>query len=127
MTNGDMEMNRSFECPNCGGSLPGRGREGLVTCPYCGSAVMTHDSNEGDSVHLPAEARAEIEELLRRGKRIDAIKLYREHVSGTLKESKLAVESIAGEMGLKAGGASCTAVLAGILTALCMAWVLLVC
>ncbi|OPL19800.1 MAG: hypothetical protein AVO35_02160 [Candidatus Aegiribacteria sp. MLS_C] len=82
-----------------------------MTCPYCGSVISTDDGGRGDDKHLPPEARHEIEQLLRDGKRIEALKLHRKHIPGSLKESRLAVESMAREMGLKAGG-SCTAVLA---------------
>lgn len=43
---------------------------------------------------LPQEALAEVEELLLRNKKIEAIKLYREATGAGLKESKDAVEAI---------------------------------
>lgn len=105
-------MERSLECPNCGGSLPDLGIGGVVTCTYCGSKVRTGEGTGNDQPSLPEDARSRIEALLRKGSKIEAIKTYREHVPGTLKESKLAVESIAREIGLTVRSGSCSAVLA---------------
>ncbi|MBN2608373.1 MAG: hypothetical protein JXA64_04595 [Candidatus Fermentibacteraceae bacterium] len=106
-------MPQSFECPNCGGSLPIGKSSGVVTCRYCGSAIRTDDlKGDGGRGDLPPEAGDEIRELLRNGDRIGAIKVYRRHMQGTLKESKEAVEGMAGDMGLAVRSGSCSALLA---------------
>ncbi|MEZ5317370.1 MAG: hypothetical protein R2752_08235 [Vicinamibacterales bacterium] len=48
---------------------------------------------------LPDHALAEIQTLMREGKKIDAIKVYRMHTGGGLKVSKEAVEAIQERMG----------------------------
>jgi hypothetical protein len=113
MVEGVHIMPQSFECPNCGGSLPAGAGSGIITCRYCGSTIKTDDL-KGDSGRgeLPPAARDEIEGLLRKGDRIEAIKVYRRHVQGTLKESKDAVEGMAREMGLAVRSGSCSAILA---------------
>jgi len=53
-----------------------------------------------DDDQLPAEARDEIVRLLRNGDKIQAIKVHRKYVPGTLKESKTAVEAMAAGLGI---------------------------
>ena len=61
--------------------------------------------NHKDIIHswadVPPEARMEIEKLLHEGKKIEAIKVYRNYTDSTLKEAKEAVESVASGMGIK--------------------------
>jgi hypothetical protein len=104
-------MPESYECPNCGGSLAAGEGSGIVKCRYCGSSVRLDGSGDGAPGSLPPDARDEIVLLLRKGDRIGAIKAHRKHVPGTLKESKLAVESIAREMGLAVRTGSCSALM----------------
>jgi len=62
---------------------------------------VNHGEDWNDSGRIPLEARDEIEKLLHEGKKIEAIKVYRNHTETSLKEAKEAVESIASGMGIK--------------------------
>jgi len=53
---------------------------------------------------LPPEVTDSITEYLNSGKKIQAIKVYRNHTGASLKESKEAVESMAAGMGIKLRG-----------------------
>lgn len=106
-----------YNCPSCGGSLPSGSGSGTVTCSYCGSTVKLEEGME-DRGRLPPEAMDEITALLRKGDSIGAIKVHRRHISGTLKESKEAVEAIAGNMGIAVRSGSCSVLALGALTAL---------
>jgi hypothetical protein len=101
----------SYECPNCGGSLPADCSGRVVTCGYCGSSVRIGEDHGEKRNELPDDVRDDISELLRNDRKIEAIKLYRKHVTASLKESKLAVESMAREMGLPVRTGSCSAVI----------------
>ena len=61
--------------------------------------------SDRDEIHgwtdVPPEARMEIEKLLHEGKKIEAIKVYRNYTDSTLKQAKEAVESVASGMGIK--------------------------
>jgi hypothetical protein len=58
---------------------------------------------------IPPSAMASIQDALRRGQKIEAIKLYREHSGLGLKEAKDAVEALEKEMVPAAGSAAPTA------------------
>lgn len=105
-------MPRSIECPNCGGSLPAGG-SGTVTCTYCGSSIQLDGRPDDGGGRLPPEAGERIADLLRSGNKIEAIKVHRQYVAGTLKESKQAVEGMARELGIAVRSGSCSAVVAG--------------
>ena len=62
---------------------------------------MDHREDSNGLVRIPPEARNEIERLLREGKKIEAIRVYRSFAEATLKEAKEAVESVASRMGIK--------------------------
>ena len=106
----------SYECPNCGGSLPADCSGRVVTCSFCGSSVRIGEDPGDNRNELSEDVRDDISELLRNGRKIDAIKLYRKHVTASLKESKLAVESMARELGLPARTGSCSVVLLAVMT-----------
>ena len=114
----------SFECPNCGGSLPADGGGEVLTCRYCGSSVRIGEDLGAGPKELPGDVRDQITHLLRNQRKIDAIKLYRKHVTASLKESKLAVESMAREMGLPVRTGSCSALI--LLAALAAGYLLLI-
>jgi len=63
--------------------------------------MKSHDSL------LTSEVRDEVVGLLREGKKIEAIKVYRKHVSVGLKESKEAVEAIGNDLGIVTTGSGC--------------------
>jgi len=101
-------MTDTFNCPSCGGALVDiRPGETLTSCPYCNSSVVVPPelrgavpvSNDSDLRAAAAPAIQELGDLLSRGKKIDAIRLYREVFDTGLKEAKEAVET------LEAGGA----------------------
>jgi ribosomal protein L7/L12 len=96
-------MSEVFNCPSCGGSLveirPG---DALTRCPYCKTNVVVPPELRGDlsATRDPAQRDAaspaikEIGHLLSSGRKIDAIRLYREVFDTGLKEAKGAVEML---------------------------------
>lgn len=93
-------MIRSLECPNCGADLK-TGRSGTAVCRYCGSTLEVNGKKpEPADGSLSSEAIGKIEEHLRKGNKIEAIKIYRKETSAPLKKSKLAVESMARNIGV---------------------------
>ena len=98
-------------CPACGAPLDPQPGEVTIKCGYCGNSVilphamrapMSHGnfatSSTGfdlSSVVDQAGRIKEVVELVRAGKKIEAIKLYREITGMDLKEAKEAVEAIA--------------------------------
>jgi len=72
---------------------------------------MDRTEDMDDSGRIPPEARNEIERLLHEGKKIEAIKVYRNHSDATLKQAKEAVESVASGMGIKSATGCLTLVL----------------
>ncbi len=76
----------SLNCPNCGAALHARSREDAVVCAYCHSTI--HVTTQGvtgsnrtasaDDAALSPSVTEQIQQLLREGQRIEAIKLYRE-------------------------------------------------
>ena len=62
---------------------------------------MNHREEMHGWENVPPEARMEIEKFLSQGKKIEAIKVYRNYTDSTLKQAKEAVESVASGMGIK--------------------------
>ncbi|MBD3276981.1 MAG: hypothetical protein GF388_01665 [Candidatus Aegiribacteria sp.] len=93
-------MVRSLECPNCGADLKA-GRSGTEVCRYCGSTLELggKEPKSGDG-RLSTDDIGQIEDNLRNGNKIEAIKIYRRATSASLKQSKLAVESMARNIGV---------------------------
>ncbi len=93
----------THQCPNCGGSL-GSSRAGIVVCRYCGSSVTVTAPAAGrdpeEVRELTPEVREEIGRLLSERQYVAAIGAYRTCTNEPLKQSKLAVDSIAADMGL---------------------------
>jgi DNA-binding beta-propeller fold protein YncE len=97
-------MAQAFQCPNCRASLELRDASAVtVGCQYCGTTVIvppelrqhTAQDQYTFAASSPQAARlAEIAELTQRGRKIEAIKLFRETFSVGLKEAKEAVEHI---------------------------------
>ncbi len=98
----------SLNCPNCGAALHARSGEDAVVCAYCHSTIhittqKITDSNRiasADDAALSPSVTERIQQLLREGQRIEAIKLYREQTQHSLKASKEAVDAVAESMGL---------------------------
>jgi hypothetical protein len=55
------------------------------------------------STSIPEEPLAQIKDALRRGQKIDAIRLYREHTGAGLAEAKTAVEQLEAELSSEGG------------------------
>ena len=93
-------MTRSFNCASCSAPLE---FEGTMTqkCRYCGSTVIAppemfyaSSSNPFDFASLTGKALkiAEIDQLIHKGEKLEAIKLFRETFGVGLAEAKDAVE-----------------------------------
>ncbi len=98
---------QQFQCPACGASLDYENSRALtMRCPYCNSSVIVPESlrvatgTDGiggmESVlgDFHTAQLAEVARLVRSGKKIEAIKLFRETFQAGLKESKDAVEQM---------------------------------
>ncbi len=100
------------ECPVCRQTLASH----ADFCPHC-RALM--GSQQPSSTEPETSRRDEqLLELLRAGRKIDAIKLYRKQTQAGLKEAKDAVEALAAEHGIVPQRAGCAAVLLLILACL---------
>ncbi|HNT23953.1 MAG TPA: 6-bladed beta-propeller [Anaerolineales bacterium] len=106
-------MSQAFNCPNCNAPLDYDASGGLtVRCPYCNSSVVVPEmlrSSSGagageqerqqTSQAVPSISQLErikdVRDLALAGKKIAAIKLFRELFGTGLKESKDAVEALA--------------------------------
>lgn len=98
---------QKFQCPSCGASLDYENTRALtMRCPYCNSSVIVPESlrvasgTEGiggmESVlgDVHTAQLAEVARLVRSGKKIEAIKLFRETFQTGLKESKDVVDQM---------------------------------
>lgn len=93
-------MPARLQCPACSGPLDlPHTHSTTVRCPYCGTGVLLTERLgrvEASAAHEGhPETIAEVVRLLRAGRKIEAVKLYRERFGGGLKEAKDAVERIA--------------------------------
>ena len=93
----------SFNCPSCSASLNYDGRSETIRCDYCDSTIIVPDSLKsssarqgvlGDEVPEMGNSVHDILILLQNGRKIEAIKLYRETFGVGLKEAKEAVEHL---------------------------------
>lgn len=99
-------MPRTFSCPNCAAPLDyNGGTDYTITCPFCASSVIVPAELRVDAPttfslsNLPdimgqAQNLAEMARLIRAGKKIEAIKLYRQIFGVGLEEAKDAVEKM---------------------------------
>ncbi len=111
-------MTQSFDCPNCGAPLDDqKSGEATFRCPYCNTSVIVPDTlrtgPKGDTMFhgavldgsIPSIIRSidplahvkeltEIARLAREGKKIEAVKLYRETFDTNLLDAKNAVEAL---------------------------------
>src|SRR4051812_47481047 len=104
-------MSIPFKCTSCGGPLEyEEGGALTVRCPFCGSSIIVPEelrprpsvqpSSGGFfdglfKLHERAANLQEIARLARTGRKIEAIRLYREIFGVGLEEAKLAVERLA--------------------------------
>jgi len=111
------------KCPSCRHLIA----IGAERCEKCGAAISWEPQTAGAA---PAGDAAENQEqeilaLLREGRKISAIKLYRQREGVGLKEAKDAVEALAARHGIAPQPAGCTtAALAAVLAAALAASVL---
>jgi hypothetical protein len=100
-------MTETFACPTCGAPLKYEGGPDFTfPCPYCGNSVIVPENIRSPSARsakrhpLPAEkvdqtaVFQKIQELLKAGKKIEAIKLHRYCYPEGLVEAKKIVEGI---------------------------------
>ncbi len=97
-------------CPACGAPLDPQPNQATVKCAYCGNSTILPSSMRSPISHGDIATSAsgfdansmlnqttrmkEVVELVRNGKKIEAIKLFRELTGTDLKEAKEAVEAI---------------------------------
>ncbi len=97
-------MLQSFKCPNCQGTLDfdAKTKSPTVHCPYCGSTVIVPPTlgEQRDDAPITygtedADAMASIMKLVQNGRKIEAIKLFRNTFHVGLKEAKSVIETMA--------------------------------
>ena len=93
----------SFNCPSCTASLSYDGRSETIRCEYCQSTIIVPDSLKsssarqgvmGDEVPEVGASIHDILILVQNGRKIEAIKLYRETFGVSLQEAKEAVDQL---------------------------------
>ena len=93
----------SLNCPSCGASLEYDGRSETIRCSYCDSTIIVPDSLKSSNVRQGVmgdevpEIGASIHDILilvQNGRKIEAVKLYRETFGVGLKEAKEAVDHL---------------------------------
>lgn len=109
-------MTLTFNCPSCNAPLDTDGNEVTIRCPYCNNSVIVPEElrsnltqpseTEGPSYQVlhaemdlgtlvgQATQFKEVVELARQGKKIEAIKRYRQLTGLGLRESKDAIDSL---------------------------------
>ena len=104
-------MGKTFDCPACGAPLDYVGVKTTQRCPYCNNSVIVPEELHPDSVFEQASGASvngtmlgvstdtlerfkEMKALIESGKKIEAIKLYREITGVGLVEAKAVVEKI---------------------------------
>ena len=101
-------MLQSFECPNCQANLNYDASNPSVTvsCSYCNSTVIVPDSlRQQTGRGMPQEQNlAQIAQLVQNGRKIEAIKLFRETFNVGLKEAKDIVDAIERHEDIHLGG-----------------------
>jgi LSD1 subclass zinc finger protein len=107
-------MTQSFHCPNCGAPLDYHGgKTPIIRCAFCQTSVIVpaemRQAAPTEEILSPAETLAslpdlavimrEVASLTRGGKKIEAIKVFRDHFKTSLAVAKETVEKIErGEM-----------------------------
>jgi hypothetical protein len=108
-------------CPACGGNVP----SDTEVCKFCGTRmpVVAGETTGDKTAGGPSPLDEQILSLLRQGRKIEAIKVYRAATNCGLKEAKDAVEALAAQHGIVARGAGCASAIVCflIVAALCAA------
>jgi hypothetical protein len=89
-------------CEKCGGPLPVEGQTLASATPERLESIAPRSADPLDS---------EVLQLMRAGRKIEAIKLYREQRRAGLKEAKDAVEALAQQHGIPQRSVGCTGAL----------------
>jgi ribosomal protein L7/L12 len=103
-------------CPFCNEENPAEAE----VCKKCGNAIPREEPAEGE----PDEFERELLELLKGGRKIEAIKVYRAKMGQGLKEAKDAVEALAAKHGIESKRVGCAGMVLLVLL-LPLAWRLL--
>lgn len=108
-------MLTQLQCPSCNAPLAYDGTASTIQCPYCDNTFIVPVALRGTraaspywqtldfSALDPAEQKAvmdaveAIEELVERGDKIGAIKLYRTTFGSELAEARLAIDAVSGD------------------------------
>lgn len=103
-------MQQSFECPNCQATLDYDAQTNAVTvrCSFCNSTVIVPDSlrtRRGQGTQQ-TQLLTEIAQLVQNGRKIEAIKLFRETFNVGLKEAKDVVDALERHEDIHLGGTS---------------------
>ncbi|MBK8900350.1 MAG: hypothetical protein IPM53_04140 [Anaerolineaceae bacterium] len=100
-------MTQTFECPNCQATLDYDPQSNPLTvrCSFCNSTVIVPDSLRPQrGPRNQQTSLAEIVELVQNGRKIEAIKLFRETFNVGLKEAKDVVDAIERHEDIHLGG-----------------------
>jgi hypothetical protein len=89
-------------CPECGAENP----SGVGICKSCGSRIPLEESTSPDVV--PGSLEEELLGLLKSGKKIEAIKLFRQKAGVDLKEAHDAIQILMREHNIAQSGAGCS-------------------
>jgi hypothetical protein len=98
-----MPQLQVLRCPSCGANLTyAQGSGPTITCQFCGTNVVlpaeasAPASREAGQLPggLPPDKVAQIRQFMRAGKKLEAIKLYRQLTNVGLDEAKAAVERL---------------------------------
>lgn len=103
-------------CANCGGPLPIESQAPFSAAQESPEEIASPSADPLDSHVL---------QLMRAGRKIDAIKLYREQRRVGLKEAKDAVEALAREHGVPQSRVGCTGMLLMLVLAGSACWLIL--
>jgi hypothetical protein len=100
-------MAQTFSCPQCGGPLDFKGgSDPTIKCQYCHNSVIVPSELRGSAPSHPqgtvtladlasqSPQLAEMAKQIQRGRKIDAIKIFRELYNVGLKEAKDAVDDL---------------------------------
>ena len=103
-------MLQSFECPNCQATLDYDAQTESLTvrCNYCSSTVIVPDSlrKRRGQTSQQTQILAEIVQLVQNGRKIEAIKQFREAFNVGLKEAKDVIDAIERHEDIHLGGTS---------------------
>ncbi len=101
-----MTQVQALKCPSCNASLEYDGRSETIRCEFCGTTIIVPENMRAGGYQASgsgymygespekAENIHQVLELVRQGRKIDAIKLYRDTFGVGLKEAKDIVDGL---------------------------------